>query len=50
MQYPEDGIAKFSAMEELGLYPVYINDEVTIYELEGQGVTQAAVEESERSS
>ena len=50
VQYPEDGIAKFSAMEELGLYPVYINDEVTIYELVGQGVTHATVEESEGSS
>ena len=50
VQYPEEGLAKFSAMEALGLHPVYINDEVTIYELAGQAATRAAARESEVSS
>ena len=32
VQYSEDGIAKFESMEEWDLYPVYENEEVTIYE------------------
>ena len=32
VQYSEVGIAKFDSMEEWDLFPVYMNEEVTIYE------------------
>jgi len=33
IQYPAEGIAKFELMQDQGLFPIYINDEVTIYQL-----------------
>ncbi len=32
VQYSEDGIAKFESMEEWDLFPIYMNEEVIIYE------------------
>jgi uncharacterized membrane protein len=32
VQYSEAGVAKFASMEEWDLFPVYINEKVTIYE------------------
>jgi len=33
VQYPESGIAKFESMKEWDLFPVYINEKTTVYEL-----------------